>query len=62
MKIPTWRNTLNYNYKYWGHISKFWETLVVPSGYPFFLWNDRIYEVNSDRTNYNDTNLTIHDL
>lgn len=58
---PSWSNTLNYKFKFWGEVSVFFDKMVVPSGYPFFLWNDRIYKRTSEST-WEDTNLTIKDL
>jgi len=58
---PTWANTLNPNnlITLWGHISTFAE-VGKKAGYPFILWNDRIYALIDNRAE--DTGLTIADL
>lgn len=38
-------NVLSPNFKHFGHIDTFFEVAVLPSGYPFFQWNGRVYEV-----------------
>ena len=58
---PSWSNTINYKFKFWGEVSVFFDKMVVPSGYPFFLWNDRIYK-RTGEDSWEDTNLTIEDL
>lgn len=44
---PTLRNTLlSKHLPAFSHVRQtFLEQLVIPSGYPFFEWNDRIYAV-----------------
>jgi hypothetical protein len=64
---PTWQSVLNPNYKFHGDIGTFF-LVVTQSGYPYFLWNDRVYKVmKSDRTamvnrSYVDTGLLVGDI
>ncbi len=40
----------------------FFLQLVKPSGYPYFAWNDRVYSVNAEGTDYLDTGaVVVHD-
>lgn len=42
---PTWKDIIK-PYNFFGHVSKFFEKIVYPSGYNYFEWNDRIFKVN----------------
>lgn len=48
---PNIRNTINarfappFTYDMYSYL----DTIVVPSGYPFFAWNDRIYTTPTTR-------------
>ena len=53
---PTWENTFNSRFKWWGHISHALD-YAHKGGYPYLLWNDRIYTAEGK-----DTNLTVEDL
>lgn len=58
----SWRNVLDYRYNWHGSRDSFFKTVVVPSGYPYFLWNDRVYKVTKDDKWYEETNYTLQDL
>ena len=51
---PTWINTLNSDFKYYGHIDDFYSMVVRPSRYPYFVWNERVYKAIDSGT-YEDT-------
>jgi hypothetical protein len=38
----------------------FFETVVLPSGYPFFEWNSRIYQVIGKQ--FDDTRMVLDDI
>lgn len=56
---PTCRNTLlSLHLATKGHTQQtFFQKLVIPTGYPFFEWNERIYQVQDDV--YIDTGLVL---
>lgn len=41
-QLPTWHNTLDLKVSMLGHISHM-RNLAVTVGYPYFVWNGRIY-------------------
>lgn len=45
--------------RWWGEIGLFFHDLVKISGYPYFEWNDRIYEVQCGGAAYQDVHDTI---
>ncbi len=60
---PLWRNTLQKNTAF-GHILDLVE-IASELGYPYILWNQRIYSVYQDEDgniNAVDTDLNIDDL
>lgn len=43
----TWKDVLNYKHKKgFGDMQSYVYDVVLPSGYPYFLWNDRVYIPN----------------
>lgn len=56
-KTITWENCLNTGFKLLGHISLA-KQHADALGYPFFLWNDRVYEADG----YRDTGYTAENL
>jgi len=63
METPTWRNTLQ-RFSGFGHILEHAE-VALELGYPYILWNHRIYEVFQDADGYvcaEDVKLNIDDL
>lgn len=58
---PTWRNTLNNDARKFGHITEL-TNVAVQVGYQYICWNDRIYLIVTDDTDYAweaDTGWTI---
>ena len=61
---PTWKNTIHNDARNFGHISELSE-IAYRLGYPYILWNDRVYKVHADNLGYaweHDTGLTIKDI
>lgn len=46
MNIPTWKQVLNPNFDWHGDIDSFFDNCVRKTGYPYFMWNGRIYRVD----------------
>jgi hypothetical protein len=62
-KTPTWQNTVQ-RFSALGHITEHAET-ALELGYPFILWNHRVYSVFQDEDGNvcaDDMGLTIDDL
>jgi hypothetical protein len=59
---PTWKDIVNYKHlpSKFTCMATFFKTVVLPSGYPFFLWNDRVYKVEG--ADCSDTGFTISDI
>lgn len=60
----TWKDVLNSHVPYarWGHIEEFLPIVDI-TGYRFFSWNGRIYEIQKGRElTYRNTGLTEEDL
>jgi hypothetical protein len=57
-----WSNVLDFRYNWHGSRDYFFRTVVEPSGYPYFLWNDRVYKVTKNSNWYEETEYTIDDL
>lgn len=43
-------------------LESFFRKVVVPSGYPYFEWNGRVYSVNPERTRAFSTSVLYEDL
>lgn len=64
-KELNWKNVIHGNHQLsFGHIDNFFNQVVVPTGYPYFIWSDRVYKVE-DRYNtirFTDTGYTVNDI
>ncbi|KON87389.1 hypothetical protein AF332_11500 [Sporosarcina globispora] len=61
----TWKNVIHGEHALrFGHIDNFFNQIVVPSGYPYFIWNDIIYRVEDrySKNRFTDTGCTINDI
>ena len=56
-KVPSWKDVANYRHlPAFTDRNSFFLKIVKPSGYPYFSWNDRLYQVEGDT--YVDTGYT----
>jgi len=63
LPMPEWQNTLR-RFSAFGHIADHAKT-AVQLGYPYILWNHRVYRAYTDEDGYvttKDMGLTIDDL
>lgn len=60
MKTLSYKDVLTC--KAWlGDIAKMYD-YAVALGYPYFLWNDRVYQVMIGERNVTDTGLTVENV
>lgn len=57
---PTWKEILLPDYKHFGDIENFLEVYKM-SGYPYFMWNNRIYTMTK-QGHIIQLMYTIHDI
>lgn len=56
----SWRNVLDCKVLY-GDVLKF-RSVAALTGYEYFCWNDRIYEIDNTVELFHDTGLTVNDI
>lgn len=56
-----WKEVLDSTKKHHGQIFDFVKNVVTPSGYTYFVWNDRVYRYISDTT-FEATDWTINNI
>jgi hypothetical protein len=54
-------NVLSPSFKSYGSINTFFKT-VVQTGYPFFVWNGKVYKVEDGQLGYIDTGKMMKDF
>ena len=62
---PSWANTIRGNFRFWNHMEDFVRAVVIPSGYPYFLWNEKVYKNMGEYATdlpYHSTDYTIDHL
>lgn len=60
--IPKWSQILNSRHlPFFTHDrASFFKTHVLPLGYPYFAWSDRVYKVEG--TEFSDTGYTVYQI
>jgi hypothetical protein len=54
-------NILSPSFKWHGNINVFFEVVKI-TGYPFFVWNGKVYKVENGQLDYTDTGKMMKDF